>query len=253
MPSPLSTRLSSAPIAFVPAAAQPAVVTTPVAAAPATAAPAGSDAPIAFRPAAAPVSVDALLDRFEAPAPAGTPAPAVTTTPVPEKLERPVLLYNSGCEVCQVLSSWVKAADLKGDDLIDERPLPNDPAALARIHPGLDIWQAYEEIHVVMPDGRLLKGGAAIAEVLKRLPHTSWLSGALELELFGTKPGVAALHAAYKLLDAIRPAIGCSSCGGGPVAWWAKPIQWTANAVKWLLGKGHEEAPAAAARTAAGE
>src|SRR5690606_29525155 len=128
------------------------------AAAPAPSAPA-SDVPIAFRPAAAPVSVDALLDRFEANTTAPAAAPAVpSATGEPEPLERPVLLFNSQCEVCQVLSSWVKAADLKGDDLIDERPLPNDPAALARIHPGLDIWKAYEEIHVVMPDGRLLKG-----------------------------------------------------------------------------------------------
>lgn len=243
MPTLLATRVNSAPIAFRPAAEIQASAPSP-AAAPAPSAPA-SDVPIAFRPAAAPVSVDALLDRFEANTTAPAAAPAVpSATGEPEPLERPVLLFNSQCEVCQVLSSWVKAADLKGDDLIDERPLPNDPAALARIHPGLDIWKAYEEIHVVMPDGRLLKGGAAIAEVLKRLPHTRWMSGLFDLEVFGKKPGVAALHVAYKFLDAIRPALGCSSCGGGPVAWWAKPIKWGADLVKWTLDKGDEKAPA---------
>lgn len=245
MPNLIAARVNSAPIAFRPASAIP---TAPAAPAPTTAPAPSSDAPIAFRPAATPVSVDALLDRFEAgtgtAAPATAPAASVPTTTEPERLDRPVLLYNGQCEVCQVLSSWVKAADLKGEDLIDERPLPNDPAALARIHPGLDIWKAYEEIHVVMPDGRLLKGGEAIAEVLKRLPYTSWMSGVFDLEVFGKKTGVAALHVAYKILDAIRPALGCSSCGGGPVVWWAKPIQWGANLVKWALGKGDEHAPA---------
>lgn len=250
MPTLLAARVNSAPIAFRPASEiQGTTPAAPVATpAPTTTEPA-SAAPIAFRPAAAPVSVDALLDRFEA----GTTAPS-TAAPVapasasvePEQLERPVLLFNGQCEVCQKLSAWVKAADLKGEDLIDERPLPNDPAELARIHPGLDIWKAYEEIHVVMPDGRLLKGGEAIAEVLKRLPHTRWLSGLFNLEVFGKKPGVAALHAAYKILDAIRPALGCSSCGGGPVVWWAKPIKWGADLVKWALGKGDDKAAAGA-------
>jgi predicted DCC family thiol-disulfide oxidoreductase YuxK len=245
MPNLLATRVNNAPIAFRPASA---IATAPAApaAAPTTTPAASGDAPIAFRPAAAPVSVDALLDRFESSRATTAPAAPVTTPAAPEKLDRPVLLFNSQCEVCQVLSSWVKAADLKGDDLIDERPLPNDPTALKQIHPDLDIWKAYEEIHVVMPDGRLLKGGEAIAEVLKRLPYTSWMSGLFNLEVFGKKPGVAALHVAYKFLDAIRPALGCSSCGGGPVVWWAKPIKWGADLVKWVMGKGDEKVPAEA-------
>ncbi len=224
MPTPLA---GSPRIAFVPAPRPGGSGPSPVAS------PNGAATSIVFRPASAPVAVDAVLDRFEPPAAA---APVPSAAGGREVLTRPVLLYNSHCEVCQALSSWVKAADLCGEDLIDERPLPDDPEELARIHPDLDIWKAYEEIHLVMPDGRLEKGGAAIAEVLKRLPNTGWYSWTFDVRLLGARPGVAVLHAAYKFLDAIRPALGCSSCGGGPVVWWARPIRWGADLVRWLRG-----------------
>lgn len=250
MPTPMALRTSN--VAFVPASRLappdlgPLAAPTPNAApaAPAAAAAPGDapTGPVAFRPAGA-VNLDAILDRFEPAAPASAPpAPASTG---PEKLDRPVLLFNGQCETCKVLSSWVKQKDASGKDLIDERPIPSTPEELARLNPDLDIWKVYEEIHLLMPDGSVKKGGEAIAEVLKRLPGQGWYTWAFDVSVFGFKPGMLALEGAYKLLDAIRPALGCSSCGGGPVAWWAKPIKWTADAVKWLMGKGKDDAHAA--------
>lgn len=164
-------------------------------------------------------------DEYVAPPPAAAPV-----------LERPVLLFNDQCQVCRVLSSWVKAQDAKGKDLIDERPIGDDPDALALIHPDLDIWTAYEKIHVAMPSGELLVGGAAIAEVLKRLDATSWFAGAFDVEVFGRRPFLAMLEAAYQILDKARPALGCESCGGGVVPWWAKPIEWSVKAYKAVRG-----------------
>lgn len=152
------------------------------------------------------------------------------------KLDRPVLLFNDQCQVCRIISSWVKRQDASGRDLIDERPIGDDPDALAAIHPELDIWAAYERIHVVMPNGELKTGGAAIAEVLKRLPATGWFAGVFELELFGKKPLLAGLELAYQILDKARPALGCESCGGGVVPWWAKPIEWGVKAYKAVRG-----------------
>jgi len=147
---------------------------------------------------------------------------------------RPILLFNPNCEVCNAIAGWVKRQDAMGGDHIEERPLPADPADLEAIHPGLDIWKAYEQIHVVMPDGTLRVGGAAIAEVLRRLPGKAWIGALTDLEAFGVRPFLLLLHAGYLFLDKIRPALGCSSCGGGAVKWWAMPIKWTADAVKAL-------------------
>ena len=35
--------------------------------------------------------------------------------------------------------------------------------------PGLDIWDAYATIHLLMPDGSMRLGGEAVAEVLTLL------------------------------------------------------------------------------------
>jgi predicted DCC family thiol-disulfide oxidoreductase YuxK len=176
----------------------------------------------------APVADPALVPT----APSDAAAPAAPASDFRPPDGRPILLYNSNCQVCRVISSWVKRQDASGKDAIDERPLPADPADLGRLAPGLDIWQAYEVIHVLMPNGDIKKGGAAIAEVLKRLPATKWFAWTFDLNLFGVRPFQKVLDAGYFVLDAIRPALGCESCGGGPVAWWAKPIRWAADGVR---------------------
>lgn len=188
--------------------------------------------PIGYIPTQAPVATvakrqtsAAAIDTFVAP----------TTKPAPAA--RPILLFNDQCAVCRTISAWVKRQDDGGKDLIDERPIGNDPEALLAIHPGLDIWEVYSDIHVVMPDGALKRGGEAVAEVLKRLPSQRWYAWALDVQVAGRRPFQGVLNAAYKLLNEIRPAIGCESCGGGPVVWWAKPIRWTADAVRWVKGK----------------
>ncbi len=206
--------------AFVPARDIAARTTTP---------PAGD---IVFVPARRRVSLDRFVPKTPSTPAETTPA----TTPETAKRDRPILLFNGQCEVCQALSSWVKKQDAKGGDLIDERPIGDDPEALKALDPRLDIWDVYKEIHVLMPDGTIKKGGEAIGEVLRRLPHLGFLGPLLDTGLFGMKPVQAALDAGYKILDAARPAIGCKSCGGGPVVWWSKPIKWTADLVRWLRG-----------------
>jgi predicted DCC family thiol-disulfide oxidoreductase YuxK len=154
---------------------------------------------------------------------------------------RPILLYNAMCETCAAISNWIKKNDASGRDLIDERPLGGDPSALQALHPDLDIWKAYERIHVLMPNGEIKTGGAAIAEVLKRLDATQWFAWVFDVGVGGVKPFLWALEGGYRVLDAIRPALGCSSCGGGPLPWWGLPIRWTRDAFvavrDWLSPK----------------
>lgn len=185
-----------------------------------------------------------------------TPAPRATRTPAhpkkpahaslakpkdhfdrPKTKEKlPILLYNDQCAVCRKISSWVIHNDdpkFGGHQLIDERPIGSDERALKKIDPRLNLWDVYAEIHLIMPDGTIKKGGEAIAEVFRRLPDTHWFAGAFKLGVGDVRPFQAALNQSYKLLDSLRPAIGCESCGSGaPVPWYGKPIEWAVRGYK---------------------
>jgi hypothetical protein len=97
--------------------------------------------------------------------------------------------------------------------MLDVRPIGDDPAALMRLHPGLNIWDAYAIVHLLMPDGSMQTGGAAVAEVLRRLPAMRGLAQIIDLHIGGFRPGVFAVNIAYTVLAEIRPLLGCASCG----------------------------------------
>lgn len=152
--------------------------------------------------------------------------------------DQAILLFNSECSVCRKISGWVIANDDPkngGKQKIDERPIGQDPEALKAIHPDLDIWKAYETIHVVMPNGEIKTGGEAVAEVLRRLPETAWFTPLFDVSVLGFKPFQSMLNLGYTVLDRLRPAMGCESCGT-PVPWWGKPIEWTFKAYKAITG-----------------
>lgn len=157
----------------------------------------------------------------------------------------PILLFNDQCAVCRRIARWVIGQEAKNGEAakLEIRPIGSDPEALKAIHPGLDIWDAYKSVHVVMPDGSMRMGGDAVGEVLRRLPATGWLAGALDLEILGFRPFQSLLDAGYYLLDNIRPAFGCESCGHGPPAW-AFPITLGVKAYRALFGGGETAAPA---------
>src|SRR5258708_4879044 len=46
-----------------------------------------------------------------------------------------------------------------------------------RSMPDLDIWDACETIHLLMPNGSMTLGGKALAEVLQSLPHSDGSPG----------------------------------------------------------------------------
>lgn len=172
--------------------------------------------------------------------------PAGPKNALPLGGDRAILLFNSDCPVCSKIASWVIANDDPkngGDQKIDERPIGFDPEALAKLNPNLTIWDAYSTIHVVMPDGSMKVGGEAIAEVLRRLPDTRWATGLLDVGIGGWRPFQSMLNFGYTVLDKLRPALGCKSCGT-PTPWWGKPVEWTFNLYQKLTGKASPE-PAA--------
>jgi predicted DCC family thiol-disulfide oxidoreductase YuxK len=125
---------------------------------------------------------------------------------------RPILLYNDECAVCRRIAAWVRASD-RGAAALDVRPIGDDPATIAQLHPGLDIWDAYEVIHLLMPDGSMRTGGWAVAQVLRALPNTKWLASILDLHIAGFRPGALLVNAGYAVLAELRPLLGCESCG----------------------------------------
>ncbi len=124
----------------------------------------------------------------------------------------PILLYNGECAVCTRIAAWVRAS-AHGTSVIDLRPIGDDPAALARLNPHLDIWDAYEIVHLVMPDGSMKTGGAAVVEVLRTLPNTRWSRGLFALHVGAIRPAAWIVDAGYTTLAEIRPLLGCASCG----------------------------------------
>jgi predicted DCC family thiol-disulfide oxidoreductase YuxK len=142
----------------------------------------------------------------------------------------PILLYDGGCATCSRIARWVESSATRGPGkpAIVARPVGNDPLELRRLNPGLNIWDAYAVSHVIMPDGSMKLGGEAVAEVLRCLPSTTWATSLFDIRVFGIRPFQTALDLAYRILDDVRPILGCESCGTPKL--WVRPmkqlIQW---------------------------
>jgi len=147
----------------------------------------------------------------------------------------PLLLYDDGCATCSRIARWVQrsASGRSGEPCIIERPVGNDPAELRRLNPGLDIWDAYAVSHVIMPDGSMKLGGEAVAEVFRCLPGTKWMASCFDIRIIGIRPFQMILNVAYRVLDDIRPLLGCESCGRPKP--WVRPIE---RLMKWAKARG---------------
>jgi predicted DCC family thiol-disulfide oxidoreductase YuxK len=156
---------------------------------------------------------------------------------------KPILLFNDECGVCRRIAHWVQksAPDKSGEASIIEQPIGDDPEALRLLNPDLDIWDAYETIHLLMPDGSMKLGGEAVAEVLRNLPSTKWLARGFALNILGFRPCQMVLNMAYGILAEVRPLLGCESCGR-PHSW-MKPIAWTITRAKAIFGERRHPSP----------
>jgi predicted DCC family thiol-disulfide oxidoreductase YuxK len=145
-----------------------------------------------------------------------------------------VLLYNDECGVCRRIAARVrKSAARSHDDVrLLVRPIGDDPDALRVLNPELDIWDAYETIHIVMPDGSMRVGGEAVAEVFRRLPNTGWFTWSFTVGIFGIRPFQLVLNLGYAILADVRPVFGCESCGTPSV--WLRPFEWLVSRLKTI-------------------
>jgi len=167
----------------------------------------------------------------------------MSSSPATEGLKnpRPILLFNDECGVCRRIAHWVGGSLKKtGDEpSIIVRPIGEDPKALRILSPNLNIWDAYANIHLLMPDGSAKLGGEAVAEVLRNVPKTRWFAWSFSVSIFGFRPFQTILNVAYAVLADIRPIFGCESCG--TPGFILKPIR---RAIKWMTTKfGKQSAP----------
>ena len=156
-----------------------------------------------------------------------------------ERALRPILLFNDECGVCRSIADWVKNQAQANSVIasIIVRPIGQDPEKLRSLNPDLDIWGAYETIHLLMPDGSMKLGGEAVAEVLRSLPGTRWFAWTFAISVFGVRPFQAMLNLAYTILAEMRPVLGCESCGTPSL--WLRPFRWLVRLIAPPSSKNH--------------
>ncbi len=159
-----------------------------------------------------------------------------------KKQPKPILLFNDECAVCRHIGHWVQrsAQSKSGETSIVVQPIGDDPERLRLLNPDLDIWDAYETIHVLMPDGSMKLGGEAVAETLRDLPNTKWFAWSFAITIFGFRPFQLILNVAYAILSDVRPLFGCESCGKSR---FLRPIEWVTRWAKKSFGESLHPSP----------
>jgi len=159
-----------------------------------------------------------------------------------QRQTKPILLFNDKCAVCRHIGHWVQrsAQSKSGETTIIVRPIGDDPEVLRSLNPDLDIWDAYETIHVLMPDSSMKLGGEGVAETLRNLPSTRWFAWSFATSILGFRPFQVMLNVAYAILSDVRPLFGCESCGKSRAL---RPIQWVTKWAKNLFGGSPHSSP----------
>ena len=83
-----------------------------------------------------------------------------------------VLIYDGTCGLCQGGVSWIGRRALRGEFEF----LPCQAAERRARYPWMEERACLEAMQLVLPDGRVLAGDAAIPEILGRLRGWRWLA-----------------------------------------------------------------------------
>lgn len=91
--------------------------------------------------------------------------------------ERAVLIYDGACGFCRGGVSWVSRRAMRGQFEF----LPCQAAERRARYPWMREEACLEAMQLILPDGRLLVGDAAIPEILRRLRGWRWVAGLFRL------------------------------------------------------------------------
>lgn len=92
---------------------------------------------------------------------------------------RAVLIYDAGCPVCRKAIAAVEASCAPG--AFEYLPCGSEEAS--RRYPRVARADCFRVVHLVLPDGRILAGGAATPELIDRLPRYRWAAPLLRLPI----------------------------------------------------------------------
>jgi predicted DCC family thiol-disulfide oxidoreductase YuxK len=98
-----------------------------------------------------------------------------------------VLIYDGECPVCRGAVDWIRARS-RPDDI---EFLSCHDQSLSERFPFLDKSACLKAAHLVLPDGRVLAGEQAAADLFMRLPGYAWLARVLRF------PGVRTLSRVF--------------------------------------------------------
>ena len=124
----------------------------------------------------------------------------VDQVPTPVSAARAVLIYDGGCGLCRGGISWISRRAVRGHFEF----LPCQAAERRARYPWMDERTCMEAMQLILPDGRILAGAAAIPEILRRLRGWRWLAAVFRL------PGLEALAPVlYRWVARHRYQISC--------------------------------------------
>ena len=91
--------------------------------------------------------------------------------------DRPVLIYDGECSVCRSAIEWVR----RRCDPETFETLSCHAEELPRRFPHIGKSDCLEAMHLVLPDGRVLAGEQAAAEIFPRVRGYRWIGSLLRL------------------------------------------------------------------------
>ncbi len=119
-----------------------------------------------------------------------------------------VLVYDGECRLCQGGMRWVERHALPGQFEFVTCQSAERPERF----PWIPEERCLEAIQLVLPDGEVLAGDAAISEILRRLRGWRWLARLFEI------PGMRWLAPRlYQWVARHRYAISCARFSSNPV------------------------------------
>ncbi len=98
----------------------------------------------------------------------------------PEPAERLVLVYDDTCPLCRSIADGIRRRDARRR--VDLIPASQASDLIAR-H-GLPADSTTRDVHLMLPDGRILRGVDVVAPVVAALPGWSWLAPLLRIRPF---------------------------------------------------------------------
>ena len=118
---------------------------------------------------------------------------------------RPTVLYDGRCHFCAASADRIRALDTAGSLEVLSLHLPE----IAARFPEITRDAVLEEMHLVLPDGVIVRGADSVRAILRFLPRVRWLA------LLWLVPGFSSIaHVGYRWFARNRYRFNKAQCDG---------------------------------------